>query len=103
MKLLGWGGSSRCPVGTWVTLWRDRRDDRRSRPADYGPQRMRTPGKLRKRSASGQAAAKASRTRLAVSTTRAAIFKSLSRSAANSTFARSRTLGMASRTASINQ
>src|SRR6202165_1222072 len=51
-----------------------------TRPADQGPSGSSAPGKLRKRSASGHAAAKARRTRLAVSTTRAAIFKRRRRS-----------------------
>src|SRR5674476_1613355 len=73
------------------------------RPAGQGPSGSSAPGKLRKRSASGHAAANARRMRLAVSTTRAAIFKRRRRSVANSAVANSRTLGMASRTVSISQ
>src|ERR1035437_9714926 len=72
-------------------------------PVGYGPSGSSAPGKLRKRSGSGHAAAKARRSRLAVSTTRAAIFKRRRRSVANSAVANSRALGMASRTVSINQ
>src|SRR6202042_2807603 len=73
------------------------------RPAGQGPSGSRAPGKLRNRSASGHAAANARRMRLVVSTTRAAIFKRRRRSVANSAVANSWTLGMASRTVSINQ
>src|SRR5271167_4505536 len=51
---------------------------------------MSAAGREAKRSAFGHAAAKARRTRLAISTTRAAILMSLRRSVANSAFARSR-------------
>ena len=68
-------------------------------PVDQDPPGIRSAaGKARKRSASGQAAAKARRTRAAVSVTRAAIFSRRSRRVANSAFARSRCAGMASRT-----
>src|SRR6187401_3389383 len=69
-----------------------------TRPAGQGPSGSSAPGKLRKRSASGHAAANARRMRLVVSTTRAAIFKRRRRSVANSAVANSRALGMASRT-----
>ena len=59
-------------------------------PVGYGPSGSSAPGKLRKRSASGHAAANARRMRLAVSMTRAAIFKRRRRSVANSTVANSR-------------
>src|SRR6476646_4514494 len=70
-------------------------------PSGQGRSGSSAPGKQRIRSASGHAAAKARRTRLAVSTTRAAIFKRRRRRVANSAVANSRTLGMASRTVSI--
>jgi len=60
-------------------------------------------GRLAKSAASGWQAAKARRTVRAVSMTRAAILMRRRRSVANSAFARSRDLGMASRTASVNQ
>ena len=72
-------------------------------PVVQGPRGMSAAGREAKRSAFGHAAAKARRTRLAISTTRAAILMSLRRSVANSAFARSRDLGMALRTASISQ
>src|SRR5271165_6360650 len=77
--------------------------DRGACPAVQGPRGMRAAGREAKRSACGQAAAKAKRTRLAISTTRAAILRSLRRSVANSAFARSRAFGMASRTASMSE
>ena len=67
-------------------------------PFGHGPSGTKAPGRPRKRSASGQAAAKASRTRLAVSMTRAAILIRRRRKVVNSALARSRALGMASRT-----
>src|SRR5208282_4224019 len=70
-------------------------------PAVQGPLGMSTAGREAKSSASGQGAAKARRTRLAISTTRAAILSNLRRSVANSALARSRDLGMAWRTASV--
>ena len=73
------------------------------RPVVQGPRAERAPGRLRNRSASGQPAAKARRTRLAVSMTRAAILISRSRKVENSALARSRGLGMASRTVSMSQ
>src|SRR5664279_2849496 len=75
----------------------------RTRPVGQGPSGSSAPGKQRIRSASGHAAANARRMRLVVSTTRAAIFKRRRRSVANSAVANSWTLGMASRTVSINQ
>src|SRR6266436_3486717 len=72
--------------------------ERGTRPAGQGPSGSSAPGKLRKRSASGHAAANARRMRLTVSTTRAAIFKRRRRSVANSAVANSRALGTASRT-----
>src|SRR5271169_6862145 len=72
-------------------------------PAVQGPSGARAAGRPRKRSASGQPAAKARRTRLAVSMTRAAILISRSRRVENSAFARSRGFGMASRTVSMSQ
>ena len=62
------------------------------RPAVQGPSGARAPGRPRKRSASGQPAAKARRTRLAVSMTRAAMLISRSRKVENSALARSRGL-----------
>src|SRR6185437_7571738 len=53
------------------------------RPVVQGPLGMRAAGRPAKSSASGQAAAKAKRTRLAISTTRAAILSSLRRNVAN--------------------
>src|ERR1700683_2000308 len=63
-------------------------------PAGQGPSGSSAPGKLRIRSASGHAAANARRMRLAISTTRAAIFKRRRRSVENSAVANSRALGM---------
>src|SRR5271165_6523702 len=77
--------------------------DRGACPAVQGPRGMRASGREAKRSACGQAAAKARRTRLAISTTRAAILRSFMRKVANSALARSRAAGMASRTVSISQ
>jgi hypothetical protein len=57
----------------------------------------------RNNAASGQCAAKAMRTRLAVSTMRAAIFKSRARKVANSALASGCGFGMAARTVSISQ
>ena len=62
-------------------------------PRVQGPSGASAPGRPRNRSASGQAAAKARRTRLAVSMTRAAILISRSRKVANSALARSRGFG----------
>src|SRR5215204_6212646 len=61
------------------------------------------PARWRKRTASGQALAKAMRTRLAVSVTRAATFRSRSLIVVNSALARAWALGMASRTARTSQ
>jgi hypothetical protein len=70
---------------TLRTRWRDRQESSgASRPVAHGPAGMSAVGMERKRSASGQAAAKARRTRLAVSTTQAATFKSMIRGVANS-------------------
>src|SRR6476469_4345351 len=87
----------------FATRLRNGLGERGARSADQGPSESRAPGKLRNRSASGHAAANARRMRLAVSTTRAAIFKRRRRSGANSAVANSPALGMASRTVSINQ
>src|SRR5450631_2086795 len=87
----------------FATRLRDGLGERGRRPAGQGPSGSSAPGKLRIRSASGQAAANARRMRLAVSTTRAAIFKRRRRSVENSAVANSWALGMASRTVSINQ
>jgi len=92
------------PLGLYfATRLRDGLGERGARPAGQGPSGSSAPGKQRIRSASGHAAANARRMRLAVSTTRAAIFKRRRRRVANSAVANSRTLGMASRTVSINQ
>src|ERR1700690_1515272 len=87
----------------FATRLRDGLGERGTRPVGQGPSGSSAPGKVRKSSASGHAAANARRTRLAVSTTRAAIFKRRRRSVANSAVANSRALGMASRTGGINQ
>src|ERR1019366_775595 len=87
----------------FATRLRDGLGERGTRPADQGPSGSSAPGKLRKSSASGHAAANARRTRLVVSTTRAAIFKRRRRSVANPAVAHSRGLGMAARTVSISQ
>src|ERR1700674_5261387 len=87
----------------FATRLRDGLGERGGRPAGHGPSGSSAPGKLRKRSASGHAAANARRMRLAVSTTRAATFKRRRRSVANSAVANSRTLGMASRTVSSSE
>ena len=80
----------------FVTRLRNGLGERGARaPAGQGPSGSSAPGKLRKRSASGHAAANARRMRLVVSTTRAAIFKRRRRSVANSAVASSRALGMA--------
>ena len=72
-------------------------------PGGHGPSSANARGRLQNRSASGQAAAKARRTRLAVSMTRAAILIRRRRKVENSAFARSRIFGMASRTVSMSQ
>src|SRR5437764_6994934 len=77
--------------------------DRGSGPVGQGPRGRSVFASPRNRSAPGQAAAKARRTRLLVSATRAAIFRSLSLRVANSAVARSRIFGMASRTVSKSQ
>ncbi len=68
------------------------RDGAGERGAGFNPvvqmrRRRRAAGMLAKRSASGQAAAKAMRTRFLVSVTLAAILRSLSRKVANSALA----------------
>src|SRR5260221_14482561 len=74
-----------------------------SRPMGHGPCGIRALARPRNRSASGQAAAKARRTRPAVSVTRAAILRSLSLIVVNSAVAKSRGFGMASRTVRMSQ
>src|SRR3954451_6040102 len=59
----------------FATRLRDGLGERGARPAGQGPSGSSAPGKQRIRSASGHAAANARRMRLAVSTTRAAIFQ----------------------------
>src|SRR5665213_1774131 len=86
----------------FATRLRDGLGERGHNPADQGPSGSSAPGKPRKRSASGHAAANARRMRLLVSTTRAAIFKSRRRRVANSAVANSRALGMASRLSLIH-
>ena len=67
------------------TRWRSEADERGVGPVDHGAEGQSALGSVRKRSASGQAAAKAKRTRLAVSMMRAAIFSRRSRKVANPT------------------
>jgi ParB/RepB/Spo0J family partition protein len=73
------------------------------RPAAHVGRSASVPTKLRNSSASGQLAANASLTRLAVSLIRTAIFNSRSRMVENSPLASGCGLGMASRTVSISQ
>src|SRR6202790_4187824 len=73
----------------FATRLRDGLGERGTRPAGQGPSGSSAPGKLRKSSASGDAAANARRTRLVVSTPRAAIFKKRRRRVANSAGAHS--------------
>src|ERR1700682_3566339 len=77
--------------------------DRGSRPVGHGPCGIRALARPRNRSASGQAAAKARRTRPAVSMTRAAILRSLSLIVGKSAVADTRGFGMASRTVRMSQ
>jgi hypothetical protein len=74
-----------------------------TRPGGHGPAGCRLRAMLRNRSASGQAAAKAMRTREEVSVTRAAILSSRTRNVANSACASDWGFGIVSRTASNNQ
>src|SRR5690348_11644992 len=69
----------------------------------HGPAGCRLRAMLRNRSASGQAAAKAMRTRVAVSVMRAAILSSRARKVANSASASGWSFGMTSRTVSMSQ
>ncbi len=72
-------------------------------PGRLRPSGSSAPDRPWMRSALGHEAAKARRMRVAVSTTRAAIFKRRRRSVANSAAANSRALGMASRIVSFSQ
>jgi hypothetical protein len=71
--------------------------------ASHGPAGCRVWAMLRNRPASGQAAAKAMRTREVVSVMRAAILSSRARNVANSASASGWGFGMASRIVSISQ
>src|SRR6202167_6204596 len=72
-------------------------------PGGHGPAGWRQRARLANNAASGCAAAKATRTRLAVSTMRAAILIRRIRNVVNSAVASGWGLGMASRTLSISQ
>ncbi len=72
-------------------------------PAVYGPVGISAAAMCRIKLASGQAAAKASRTRDAISMTRAPSFNSRSRMVVNSAVASVCPLGSVSRTVSISQ
>src|SRR5260370_15143444 len=69
-------------------------------PVGYGPAGINAAAMWRIKGASGQAAAKASRTPDAISITRAPSLKSRSRMVLNSAVARARTLGVTCRTRS---
>src|SRR3954451_5028169 len=86
-------------LNVWSALEGRERVGRACRPAAQGAAGLIEPARWRKRTASGQALAKAIRTRLAVSVTRAATFRSRSLMVVNSALARACALGMASRTA----
>src|SRR5215207_7696088 len=108
-NISGWGGGVREGCGliaAFFTRLRARvggglRGDWGSRPTDHGACGISALARPRNKSASGQAAAKARRTRVAVSMTRAAILRSLI--VLNSAVASSRTFGMASRTVRSGQ
>ena len=72
-------------------------------PAVYGPAGIRAAAMWRKSAASGQAAAKARRTREAVSMTRVPSFKRRKRMVVNSAVARACVAGIASRIVRISQ
>src|SRR4029077_2701663 len=72
-------------------------------PAVYGPVGIRAAAMWRKRGASGQAAAKARRTRAAVSMTRAPSFRRRKRMVVNSAVASACVAGIVSRTVRISQ
>ena len=96
-----------CTAGIWclgqvlgVSGWVWRGD---SGPVAYGAAGIGPAAMWRMRRASGQAAAKASRTREAVSMTRVPSFRRRSRRVANSAVASACALGIASRTERISQ
>src|SRR5215216_1569772 len=110
-NISGWGGGVR-EGGGLIAAFLIRlgarvggrlRGDRGSRPTDHGGCGISALARPRNKSASGQAAAKARRTRVVVSMTRAAILSSLSLIVLNSAVASSRTFGMASRTVRTSQ
>ena len=85
-----------------VGCWRDR-GGRRHAPSFHGAAGCKLKAMLRNNPASGQAAAKAMRTRVAVSVIRPAILSRRIRKVANSAVASGCDLAMASRTVSSNQ